>query len=500
MRLNRNNLGCVAPGVALPGYDRERLRPRILHFGFGAFHRAHQAMYQDRLLDLEGQGWGICVVNLRSVGLINALREQDHLFSVLEQGQEGNRARVVACVTDSLHPLLESPAAIIARLADPELAIVSITMTEKGYCISPATGALDWEHSDIRHDVAHPDQPVSLIGYIVSGLARRRESGLAGLSVMSCDNIPDNGRVIRQAVLALAERRDPALAAWIAEEVTFPSTMVDRIVPAVTAETLQDLRDTLGLEDPCGVATEPFTQWVVEDHFVAGRPAWEQVGVALVKDVRPFEEMKLRMLNGSHSFLAYLGYLAGFEYISDCMSDPVFGRAVRALMLDEQGATLSMPDGVDLGDYAEQLLARFRNPCLRHRTWQIAMDGTMKLPQRLLDPIRRHLEQGTPWPLSALAVAGWMRYVGGYDERGQAIDVRDPMAGILYSLFHAATDDKDLVNRMTGLSSVFGADLAENERFVAGILRAYLLVRQRGARSALADTLESGGGGDDVRN
>ncbi|GAA3543551.1 fructuronate reductase [Zobellella aerophila] len=499
MQLNRNNLKRANAGTAVPGYDRAPLQSRILHFGFGAFHRAHQALYQDRLLQLEGGGWGICVVNLRSAGLLESLRAQDHLFTVLEQGAEGNQARVIGSVTESLHPRLDSPAAVIAKLADPQLAIVSITLTEKGYCINPATGRLDWDNPDILRDLAEPGQPVSLIGYIVAGLAKRQALGLAGVSVMSCDNIPDNGRVIRQAVLDLASRRDPMLAAWIEREVSFPSTMVDRIVPAVTADTRRELRDTLGLDDACGVATEPFTQWVIEDDFVAGRPAWEKVGVELVRDVRPFEAMKLRMLNGTHSFLAYLGYLAGYEYVSDCMADPVFAQAARRLMLDEQGVTLSMPEQEALTAYGERLLARFRNPCLRHRTWQIAMDGTMKLPQRLLAPIRQQLAEGRPWPLSALAVAGWMHYVGGVDEQGNAIDVRDPLCDSLASLVQAAGDDEALVRRLIGLESVFGSDLSGNEGFVGGILPAYRRLKQRGAALAVADTLSLRQGDNDVR-
>lgn len=384
--------------VQRPQYDRSQLRSRIVHFGFGAFHRAHQALLTDRVLNNIGGDWGICEISLFSGDtLMSQLREQDHLFTVLEKGADGNQPIIIGAVHECLNARLDSLAAIIEKFCEPQVAIVSLTITEKGYCIDPATGKLDPTHPRIVHDLENPTLPQSAPGILVEALARRRERGLPPFTVLSCDNIPDNGHVVKNAVLGMAEKRSPALASWIADNVSFPGTMVDRIVPAATAESLAEVAAVLGVEDPCAISCEPFIQWVVEDHFVAGRPAWETAGVQMTDDVLPWEQMKLRMLNGSHSFLAWLGYLAGHAHVSDCMQDEVFRRAARQLMLDEQAPTLTIT-GVDLAAYADSLIARFSNPALKHRTWQIAMDGSQKLPQRMLDGIRVHLERGSCWP------------------------------------------------------------------------------------------------------
>ncbi|HGK7625671.1 TPA: fructuronate reductase, partial [Klebsiella pneumoniae] len=320
-------------------------------------------------------------------------------------------------------------------------------------------------------------------------LARRRERGLPPFTVLSCDNIPDNGHVVKNAILGMAEKRSPALADWIADNVSFPGTMVDRIVPAATPESLAEIAAVLGVDDPCAISCEPFIQWVVEDHFVAGRPAWETAGVQMTDDVLPWEQMKLRMLNGSHSFLAWLGYLAGHAHISDCMRDDVFRRAARQLMLDEQAPTLTIT-GVDLLAYADSLIARFSNPALKHRTWQIAMDGSQKLPQRMLDGIRVHLARDSRWPLLALGVAGWMRYVSGTDDAGQTIDVRDPLVDKI-RLRVAQSDEQQRVDALLGLEEIFGRDLPHNAQFVAGIRAAWQQLATHGAREAVARALNS---------
>jgi mannitol-1-phosphate/altronate dehydrogenase len=310
---------------------------------------------------------------------------------------------------------------------------------------------------------------------------------LSAFTVLSCDNIPDNGHVVKNAVLGMAQKRDPALAEWIDSHVSFPGTLVDRIVPAATEASLAEITKELGVEDPCAISCEPFIQWVVEDNFVAGRPAWEVAGVQMVQDVLPWEQMKLRMLNGSHSFLAYLGYLAGYAHINECMEDTAFREAARRLMLNEQAPTLRIKD-VDLTAYADSLLERFANPALQHRTWQIAMDGSQKLPQRMLDGIRIHLERKTAWPLLALGVAGWIRYVSGTDERGDAIDVRDPLSDKIRTLV-AASSDAERVNALLGLSEIFGHDLAQNSIFVEAISQAYQRIARHGARQAVIETL-----------
>jgi len=474
--------------VQQPSYDRTQLRSRIVHFGFGAFHRAHQALLTNRVLNAKGGDWGICEISLFSGDvLMSQLRAQDHLFTVLEKGAEENQPIIIGAVNECLNAKLDSLAAIIEKFCEPQVAIVSLTITEKGYCIDPATGKLDMQNARIIHDLENPAEPHSAPGILVEALHRRRERGLPAFTVLSCDNIPDNGHVVKNAVLGMAQKRSPELAAWIDEQVSFPGTMVDRIVPAATDASLAEITQALGVEDPCAISCEPFIQWVVEDNFVAGRPEWEVAGVQMVHDVLPWEQMKLRMLNGSHSFLAYLGYLAGYAHINECMEDASFRAAARRLMLDEQAPTLRITD-VDLTAYADSLIDRFANPALQHRTWQIAMDGSQKLPQRMLEGIRVHLERGSAWPLLALGVAGWIRYVSGTDERGNAIDVRDPLSDKIHTAVEASSD-ADRVNVLVALSEVFGDALAQNAVFVEAVNQAYQRIVRRGARQAVIETL-----------
>ncbi|EOZ7625791.1 mannitol dehydrogenase family protein [Enterobacter mori] len=475
--------------VQQPRYDRQQLRSRIVHFGFGAFHRAHQALLTNRVLNEKGGDWGICEISLFSGDvLMSQLRAQDHLFTVLEKGAEGNQAIVVGAVHECLNAKLDSLAAIIEKFCEPQVAIVSLTITEKGYCIDPATGKLDMHNTRILHDLENPTEPHSAPGILVEALHRRRERGLPPFTVLSCDNIPDNGHVVKNAVLGMAQKRSAELAGWIDAHVSFPGTMVDRIVPAATETSLAEITQELGVEDPCAISCEPFIQWVVEDNFVAGRPEWEAAGVQMVKDVLPWEQMKLRMLNGSHSFLAYLGYLAGYAHINECMEDASFREAARRVMLNEQAPTLRITD-VDLTAYADSLIDRFANPALQHRTWQIAMDGSQKLPQRMLDGIRVHLERKSAWPLLALGVAGWIRYVSGTDERGDAIDVRDPLSDKIQSLVKASSE-AERVNALLTLSEVFGQDLPHNSVFVDAVNEAYQRLTRDGARQAVIETLK----------
>ncbi|RMN19485.1 hypothetical protein ALQ63_01586 [Serratia plymuthica] len=474
--------------VQQPRYDRSALQSRMVHIGFGAFHRAHQALLTDRVLNRQGGDWGICEISLSGgVPLFQSLRLQEHLYSVLEKGATGNQVIVIGAVNESVHRKLEGIEAVLEKLAEPQVAIVSMTITEKGYCIEPGSGKLDLQHEAIRADLANPGQPATVPGILVEALRLRLERGLPAFTLLSCDNIPENGHVLRNAIIGLAQERDGMLAEWIARQVSFPSTMVDRIVPAATPETLADIAAALGgVHDECAIACEPFIQWVVEDNFVAGRPAWELAGAQLVDDVLPFEQMKLRMLNGSHSFLAYLGYLGGYQYINDCMADESYRRAAHHLMLAEQAPTLSV-SGIDLAAYAAQLIERYSNPALQHRTWQIAMDGTQKLPQRMLDSVRWHLQHGGSYAGLALGVAAWMRYVSGVDDAGQPIDIRDPLLPALQQRVAATPDDEQRVKALLGLKSVFGEQLPAEGEFVAAVTRAYLSLRDRGARQTVKE-------------
>ncbi|CAH3799378.1 TPA: fructuronate reductase [Enterobacter hormaechei] len=471
-----------------PQWDGSRLVSRIVHLGCGAFHRAHQALFTHHLLECSDSDWGICEVNLmpgNDARLIESLRAQNLLYTVAERGAEITELKIIGSMKEALHPEFDGCDGILKAMARPETAIVSLTVTEKGYCTEAASGKLDLNNPLIKHDLISPQQPKSAIGYIVEALDMRRLQGIRPFTVLSCDNVRENGLVARAAVIGLAKARSTELATWIAQNVTFPCTMVDRIVPAATEETLQLIADQLGVFDPCGIACEPFRQWVIEDNFVNGRPEWDNVGAQFVEDVVPFEMMKLRMLNGSHSFLAYLGYLAGYETIADTMANPEYRQAVRKLMLNEQAPTLSMPEGTDLSGYADLLLSRFTNPSLRHRTSQIAMDGSQKLPQRLLDPIRIHLAKGTDHRHLVLGVAGWMRYVSGLDDKGQKIDIVDPLFARYQAIHQQYHSAQERVRALLAIESIFGRDLPENSSFVNAVMETYVRLEQRGARAVL---------------
>lgn len=472
--------------VERPDYTPEQHGVGIVHLGVGAFHRAHQAVYTDTVLGTQGGDWRILGVSLRNPDMRDRLAPQDYRYSVIERSAEETKLRVIGAVSSVL-VAPENPGAVLDALSDPAIRIVSLTITEKGYLRDPATGSLKQDDPDIAHDLANPAAPRSMHGFVVEALHRRQAQGIAPFTLMSCDNLPENGAALRQVVVGFAELRDPALAAWIANTVPFPCTMVDRIVPAMTDDDLVTAADILGVEDAAPVSCEGFSQWVIEDKFCAGRPAWETAGVELVDDVAPYEEMKLRLLNGTHSPMAYLGYLAGYDYIHQTIADDGFRGFVRALMDQEITPTLTIPPGTDITAYKDQLIERYRNPSLRHRTWQIAMDGTQKLPQRLLNTIRDRIAADAPYPRLALAVAAWMRYVTGRDEAGGDIDVRDPMAARLRQIADLHQDSLDrYADTLMSVTEVFGSDLSANDAFRGEILTALKRLYAVGAQQAVA--------------
>lgn len=472
-----------AAAADLP-YDRSRVTPGIVHLGVGAFCRAHIAAYVDALLAGD-PSWGIVGASLRRSDTRDALLPQDFLYTLVERGPDGTTARVIGALLDVLDATRQGEA-LLAAMAAPGVRIVSLTVTEKGYCHDPATGRLNPDHPDIRHDLAHPDRPVSAPGFIVRAIALRRARGLPPFTVLSCDNLPANGETTRRVVTDFAALVGADLADHIRDAVAFPSSMVDRIVPATTDEDRQAVVALTGRADAWPVVTEPFSQWVIEDRFASGRPPFDAAGAQFVEDVRPYELMKLRMLNGSHSTLAYLGYLAGHATVSDTVADPAFRRLAFGLMTDEVMDTL--PPGLgDLGAYRDALLARFANPTLRHRTWQIAMDGSQKLPQRLLGTIGDRLARGQPFTRAALGVAGWMRYVGGIDEGGAPIDVRDPLAPRLRAISDAAGGRPEaIVDGLLGVREIFGPALAADDRFRAVLTRHLAALTERGAAATVA--------------
>jgi len=463
-RLCAAALHALPPDVIRPAYDRAAAGVGVVHLGIGGFHRAHQAVYFDRVLAGEGGDWAICGVSLRRPDVADDLNPQDGLYTVLSRGAEEDRFDLIGSVRHVLFAR-KDPGRVLDVMAAPSTRIVSLTVTEKGYCHDPATGQLRLDHPDIVHDLENPEAPHSAPGYLVAGLARRRASSLPPFTVLCCDNLPTNGRVAGGIVVALARALDPALAQWIEDEVPFPCTMVDRIVPAATDDDRALVREALGLEDRAAVVTEPFMQWVVEDRFAQGRPDLAAVGVELVDDVVPYEVMKIRLLNGSHSTLAYLGFLSGYKYIRDTMQDPAFVRLLRALMDRTVTPTLEVPGGYDIAAYKQTLLQRFANPTLAHTTYQIAMDGSQKLPQRFLETLAACLERGIDFAPLALALAGWMRYATGTDEAGETIVVQDPMADRLRTIgAEAGGDPDDLARAYLGVGEVFPPEIAASDQ------------------------------------
>lgn len=452
---------------AVPGYDRRALGVGMVHLGLGAFVRAHVAVYTDDVLAREFGDWGIAGVSLNRPDQRDRLAPQDGLYTLLERDSDTVSARVIGCLKQAIFAP-EDPAALVALMADPATHIISLTVTEKGYCLDRATGRLDAAHPDIVHDLANPLAPRSAPGFIVAALRARRAAGVAAPTVLSCDNLPHNGHLLAGLIRDFAALGDDGLAGWIEAEVAFPCTMVDRIVPASTEAELQDAVALTGLEDAAPVSHEVFRQWVIEDRFVGPRPAWERAGAQMVADVAPWEHMKLRLLNGAHSALAYLGLLAGHETVADAVAAPALRAEIEALWRDELVPAVPPPPGVDLHGYTRELMARFANSAVRHRLAQIAMDGSQKLPQRLLAPLRERMAAGQASPRIARAVAAWIIHLEG----GTA---RDPLAGALQDAI--AANPADPVRAVLGNIAVFGADLAGSAPFHSLIAGAYADLR-----------------------
>jgi fructuronate reductase len=437
------------------------------------------ADFTDQAIAAGDKRWGIVGASLRSADTRDALKPQDWLYTLAESDETGERCRVIAALKDIL-VAPENPGSLIAAMAQASVKIVSLTVTEKGYAHDPATGEINENHPDVIHDLAHPGQPRSAPGFIVSALAERHAQGLPPFTVLTCDNLPDNGHTVAKVVTRLAHLRDPALGRYVAGNVAFPSTVLDRIVPATTDHDCARIAAATGLDDAWPVVTERYTNWVIEDNFPQGRPAW---AATFVKDIAPFELMKLRLLNGAHSLMAYLGYLAGHRTIADCMNDQALAQLVGHLMHVEVTPTLAVPPGADIGSYKQALLRRFRNPALKHRTWQIAMDGSQKLPQRFLGTIRERLQAGAPIDALALGTAAWMRYVTGIDEKGNAIDVRDPMSAELRRRADAAgADATRLAVSLLSHEQIFGRDLPANPAFSMAVTKALDSLFRNGAR------------------
>jgi len=481
-RLSSQSLSSLSAAVARPSFTHDELTAGIGHLGLGAFARAHLAAYTEPLLDSD-PSWGICGVSLRSPAVRDALAPQDCLYIKSERDGAGEKLRVMGALADVL-VAPEDPAAVVARFAQPSIRIVTISVSEKGYHRRAADGALDEDDAAIRADLAHPDRPQTVPGIIVAALRARRDAGVPPFTVLCCDNLPDNGASTRGIVLRFAEMLSPDLARFIADNVAFPNAMVDRIVPATTDDDRQRIATAAGVTDAAPVVCEPFSQWVIEDHFPLGRPAWETTGATLVAAVKPYEIMKLRLLNGSHSALAYLGQLAGLATVAEAMHEPALAQFVSHLMT-EAAATLRMPAGVDLVSYRAALVDRFRNPALRHRTAQIAMDGSQKLPMRIFAPALDLIARGQPAPCMALVTAAWLRFLQQRDDNGSPLTVDDPNKVKLLQAARTTDTPLSLVRQIFAISDIVPTALAASDVFERQVLDALTALSTSGVRSTL---------------
>lgn len=478
----------AAPAVSTPTYDRGAASVGIVHFGFGNFHRSHVAMYLDRLMESgTGLDWGICGVGVldQDAPMRDVMRAQDCLFTLVLRHPDGSlEPRVVGSVLEYLFGPEEADA-VYARLADPAVRIVSLTVTEGGYLKNPATGEFDAGNPSVVHDLAHPDHPSTAFAYVVEGLRRRRTAGLAPFTVLSCDNLQGNGDYARQAVVGYARLLDPELADWIDANVVFPNCMVDRITPSTTDADREAVSHEFGIEDRWPVPAEPFTQWIVEDHFATGRPALESVGVQFVDDVRPYELMKLRLLNASHQALAYFGAPLGYVLVDEAMRDDRIRTYLERYMADEAAPTLGELPGIDLDGYMATLIERFSNPRMRDTLVRLATDGSNRMPTFTLPAIRENLDAGRPVRLGAAMVAAWAEY---WALIGSGRIVAPEVPDDVHAAEMTAAAGETRPEAFIELRVLFG-DLDRREAFMQEYLASRRSLVDRGVHATLDDLL-----------
>lgn len=491
VRLGRNSLARLRPEVRVPRYDRSPLQPHTVHLGVGGFHRAHQAVYLDDLLELpEAERWGECGIGVLASDdrMRDALTGQDFLYTVVERSAGEPAARVIGSMTDYVYAPAERERAIEVMAAEATR-IVSLTITEGGYFLNEGTGEFVADHPDIVHDVRNPDAAKSSFGLIAEALDRRRLRGLPAFTVMSCDNLQGNGHVVERVLLGYAGLRKPELRDWIAANVAFPNSMVDRITPQTTPADVAYVAERFGIEDRWPVVTEPFRQWVIEDTFCHGRPAWERVGGEMVADVEPYELMKMRLLNGSHLAMAYLGALAGYRYVHEVMADGLFREFIAAFM-EEVTPVVPVIPGTSVTEYKATLMERFSNPTINDQVTRICSEGSAKLPKWLLPSIAELAEKQGQIRLLSFVVASWIFYLGrGVDERGEPLDIVDARAGELRGIASAAGLDPRPV---LAVRSIFGERLPANGAFVKQVGDGMALLERDGVRAAMRQALSAG--------
>ncbi|TPI71651.1 mannitol dehydrogenase family protein [Mesorhizobium sp. B2-8-9] len=466
-------LGRLPAEVRKPAYDRAALKPGIAHIGVGAFHRCHQAEYTDDLLAKDFDRWGLVGINIRPPLLAGTLGRQDGLYTRLIRQNDEVEARVIGSIVRVVDSQ-DSAAPALDVLASPEIETVTMTVTEKGYCHIPSSGALDLDHPDIAHDLTSPETPRSVPGILARALELRMATHGRPVTLLSCDNIPTNGIILGNVVRTFAERRGRELADWIEANVAFPAAMVDRIAPATTEADIDTIEQRFGYRDSAVVVGERFRQWMIENRFAGRVPRWDLVGATFVDDVTPFEHLKMRVLNGAQTTLSYLGVLGGFEHTFETIADPLLASFVRRMLTEETLPTLTPVLGIQPAAYVEQSLSRLANTAIRHRNHQIATDGSQKIVQRLLNPIRDRLAKGEGIALLSVPVAGWMAYLIKASSRfGRAWQVSDPFADKIAAIAdRIGADSKGLVDSILAIDAIFNPALAANATFRAHIIAA----------------------------
>jgi mannitol 2-dehydrogenase len=487
-RLSNATLDQLPPSVMRPKYDRSKITPGILHFGVGAFHRSHQALTIDRLFEKGlAQDWGIIGVGLlpQDHKMRDALLPQDCLYTLITKHADGKLDfQVVGSIISYLFAP-DNPGKVIERLIDRNIRIVSLTITEGGYSFDRVTGEFDPNTHSVKQDVENSTSPVSAFGFIYEGLKRRKELGIPAFTVQSCDNIQGNGDVAKKMLVAFARLKDPTFAKWIADNVAFPNSMVDRITPVTAPADIELAANGTGLEDQWPVPCEPFFQWVIEDHFPLGRPPFEEAFVQMVKDVMPYELMKLRLLNASHQGLCYFGRLSNYTYVHEVMQDPLIEKLLRRYMDEEATPTLSPVPGVDLAGYKNQLIERFSNPQVLDTVARLAAESSDRIPKWLIPVVREQLAENRQVKLCAAIVASWARYDEGIDELGNPIQVVDPLKDELMAI---AKTQKDNPKAFIENQRLFG-DLAMESRFTEPYLEILESLHNDGAQATLRKLL-----------
>ncbi|KXT04818.1 hypothetical protein AC578_9716 [Pseudocercospora eumusae] len=494
IKLCEKNLPTLkAAGIHVPIYDRSKMREGIVHFGVGGFHRAHLAQYIHMLATEHNvMDWSICGVGLMpsDIAMRDALVSQDCLYTVIEGSAEGSKIHVVGSITSYMYAPT-CPERVIAKLAHPDTRIVSLTITESGYCLNDTTKELDTSHPSIAADLqvmAKGGTPTTVYGYIVAGLARRHKLGLPPFTILSCDNIVQNGQLLKKMVLSFTEHIDRTLAAWLDSNGAFPNSMVDRITPRTRPDDVQRLARRYNVIDAWPVVTEPFIQWVMEDNFTTGRPPWEKVGVQIADDVEPFEKMKLSLLNGTHSAIGYLAHLTGYEYIHEAIRSAEFRKYIRGMMDFELRPLLDHVPGIDMDKYCDSVIERFSNPTLGDRVLRICQDGSGKMPKYILSPLSKQLEQEGEFSRLSLCVAAWFRFLNGIDEWGKEYVVDDPMAAQLQLL---AIDGGPDARGLLGVQRLFDETLQHSAPLLKKLNAQLESLYRYGARATLIRVLEA---------